>query len=224
MNKKTIRFLTTLAAGIFFAATAAKGVVLVTFDFSGEPGNQQATFGTITGDNDNALANAVVDRGAGLTIPPAFVFGQNSIDSSGWDTLGPDDYFSLRVTVNTGFQAVGGTLNLTTVSGDLGPRNLAIRYSADNFASEIGTFVHDGGGSQVMDTYVLPFPTFEDVVEFRIFATDNTSANGQTILSEGRFRIQEASFEVIVIPEPSTYAAIVGALFLGLVLYRRRQK
>jgi hypothetical protein len=32
------------------------------------------------------------------------------------------------------------------------------------------------------------------------------------------------NFTVTAIPEPSTYAAIMGVLTLGIVLYRRRQK
>jgi hypothetical protein len=222
MNKKSIQLLTTLAAGLCFAASAAQGVILVTFSFDNpdDNSNEVSSSGFIDNDLDGALSNAIADRGAGLTAVP----WSSALISSGWDTLGSDDYVSLRFAVEPGFSAFVSSLRLETVSGDRGPRDLAIRSSADGFTSDIATFIHDGGFSSVIETYVFSEPlSFEDVVEFRIFSTSDTSANGQSVLPAGIFRIDYAQFEVSVIPEPSTYAAIVGALFLGLVIYRRRR-
>ncbi|MCC5840948.1 MAG: PEP-CTERM sorting domain-containing protein [Opitutales bacterium] len=217
MNKKTIRFLTTLAVGIFFAATAAKGVVLVTFEFA-DPvdGNEFFSPGSVTNDPAGALSGAIADRGPGLTA----VLDASALVSSGWDTLAADDYVSLRFTVAPGFSAMVNSLRLDSGSGPAGPRDLAIRSSADGFASDLVTFIHDGG--TFFNTFPFDPQNLEGLVEFRIFSTSETSVRGRPVSPSGIFRVEYAEFDVTVIPEPSTYAAIVGALFLGLVLYRRR--
>ena len=60
----------------------------------------------------------------------------------------------------------------------------------------------------------LVAPNFSDVIGLGLY--------GHNAIYGGRVQMRVSQFEATVIPEPSTYAALLGLLGLGLVLLRRR--
>ncbi|MCC5841804.1 MAG: PEP-CTERM sorting domain-containing protein [Opitutales bacterium] len=92
--------------------------------------------------------------------------------------------------------------------------------------TESGSLTFGGGADdnnwEVRDnsTYILD----GNYVELEL-ASLNEFAGFDLVISRGdeNRRIGISGFEIVPIPEPSTYAALIGLLALGLVIYRRRK-
>lgn len=159
---------------------------LVQWDFSGEPGNQLFTAGTAV---PAQLTPMNFIRGSGVNPTSA----SNSISSNGWDS-GSDRYFSFGFTANSGFSVDLADLTIATRSSNTGPRDMALRYSADGFTSNLATWVQNGSAfnNQVINLSSLTGLTGS--VEFRIYTTSNSRADSPgNIASGGTFRVANYS-------------------------------
>jgi hypothetical protein len=200
--------------------------LIVSWNLHGEPGDQISTTAAFSA--SNVIGN-VVARGAGLNA----VAASNSINSSGWNTLDSDDYFSFGFTVDPGYRVNLDQLLITTRSSNTGPGTLVLRYGGDGFTDDLTTFTQQGTDFLDSTVDLTALTNLTGDVEFRLFSASTTSADGGTVGSAGTFRItnyqgeENGSFRftgtVEAIPEPSSLAllSVLGVGASGLWLRRR---
>jgi hypothetical protein len=171
-------------AALTFFAGAAPAQVLTEWVLFGEPGNQVSTPAS---NNAAGVTGVAMARGAGVTPSAA----SNSISASGWNDLALDDYFSFGFDVDVNAAVDLAELRIATRSSGTGPANLALRYSGDGFTSNLATIINSGTffTNSIIDLSALTGLTGS--VEFRVIATDATSAGGGTVGSSGTLRISE---------------------------------
>lgn len=132
--------------------------------------------------------------------------------------------FTITLTPAAGHQVSITSLSLGSRSTGSGPTTLALRTSADGFASDaFSTSVSTGGTWALIQTGALSNinGTSSDPLTIRIYGYGGTSA------SAGNWRLDDVSMTVSMsaVPEPSTYAAISGAAaLLGALWHRRRRQ
>lgn len=219
---------TLLSLTVWFltAASISWGQDLVlSFDFTGEPGNQESTTASISA---SGVSGGIIDRGLGL--------GRNtttsSLNTNGWNSLDPaEDYISIRFTVDPGYSLDLASFQLRTDASATGPGHLGLFYNGDNFAQELFTLNQP---NTTLDSQIDlgSLTGLAGNVEFRIIALSDTRADGGegSIGSTGAFKLFNyhnggntggIHFTGTAIPEPSTYAAVVGAIALAAVGCRR---
>lgn len=233
------RILLTLAVGLAVGSASLHANVAPTYgqvgtllfwDLSGATGSQAST--TAESNFEDHLEARDLVRGAGLTGAS----GANSMNASGWNGEA-NDYFQF------GFTVLQDKVNLTqltiaTRSSATGPGTIGLFSSVDGYTNAITTFNQAPGSNYVNS--IVNLSSIEQLMNitgdfsFRLKQIGTTSANGGTTGSAGTFRISEyydagnytdltltGSFSAI--PEPSTYALILGGLALGFVALRRRR-
>ncbi|TVP43518.1 MAG: T9SS C-terminal target domain-containing protein [Mongoliibacter sp.] len=152
---------------------------LVSWDFEGEPGNQAATSGQ---GSENISALDFI-RGSAITPTAA----GNSISGSNWST-GENAYFEFGLTIEEGFEAKLDELLIATRSSNTGPADLALRYSVDNFESDLANWVNSGINFTNLRLDLSSLEALTSTVRFRIVVTSTVSANGGTLGSGGTLR------------------------------------
>lgn len=154
---------------------------ILNYNFAGQPGNQAFTAPSFTSDG---LAGLNFSRGSDINPASA----ANSISSNGWNA-GENRYFSFGFTVAPGKLVDLTQLQIGTNSSGTGPRDMALVYSGDNFASALATWTQPASQflNQTIDLSSLQ--NLSGTVEFRIITTSGTSANLGTIGSGGTFRV-----------------------------------
>lgn len=248
--KKT-QFFTALAAGACFTASAVSGQIVISSldnptvvsfaDFEGTVDSLPSgvTFSNTPG--EGGFFN--FDDPPGLSANDLFAFRESETDP----VLGlvykrpatnpANIFFNIAVTNETGVELTDFTLQFSFFQVSQGSRPTEIRINWN----PSGTFTTNGitGGETFVATTQASTgtPTLLDpyIAEFRTvsYAAVNPVTDQSSVVFGFTFRFGDGSgnnghvgisdIEITAIPEPSTYAAIVGALFLGLVLYRRRQ-
>ncbi len=133
-------------------------------------------------------------------------------------------YFEFSLTPNPGLQLVATDFEFGNWSrSGVGPQTITLVASTDGFA----TFNTLGSTSVVANsTWTLAsIPTFsfnaaiDTPVTFRIYGTDGTGG-----AASANWRIDDVTFSVAAVPEPSTYATLfVGVVLLGARALRRRK-
>ncbi|MGY6522955.1 MAG: choice-of-anchor J domain-containing protein [Mongoliitalea sp.] len=150
---------------------------LASWDFTGEPGNQVATVGT---GSDNVTAINFT-RGSGVTASTA----ANSISGSAWSVSDVNDYFAFGIEVGEGFEAELSQLILATRSSGTGPGRLALRYSVDNFGSDLATWSNSGTAFSNETIDLSALAALSGTVEFRIYPNEDINANGAPGIAPG---------------------------------------
>jgi endonuclease/exonuclease/phosphatase family metal-dependent hydrolase len=164
---------------------------LALWDFTGEPGNQEFTSGA--GSSNISALNFT--RGSALNANT----GTNSINSSNW-SLSENSYFSFGLEVEEGFAADLDNLIISSRSSGTGPGNLALRFSGDNFETDLASWSQSGTNfaNQTIDLSGLGRLTGK--VEFRIYITNTVSAGGGTVASGGTFRVNNSLKDGVSVP------------------------
>lgn len=196
----------------------AQGAYIVGYDMFGVAGN--SAFVAPTDVADNVTGGNMV-RGDGLSPASA----SNSFSSSGWADSDPGNYVAFSFSVDPGYHVELETLVLGAYSSSTGPKNMAIRTSADGFASDFHTFViPDGASFYNAFVDVSAFDNVTGNFEVRFYG-DGASSSG------GTFRIHNhydgAVFTTFgltgeVVPEPSSLI-LLGMGTAVLVTLRRRR-
>lgn len=151
--------------------------ILATWDFTGEPGNQASTSGS---GSDNVTAISFT-RGSGITPTTA----GNSISGSAWSVSDANDYFSFGLEISEGFEAELAQLIIATRSSATGPGRLALRYSADDFASDLATWSNVGTAFSNETIDLSELGVLSGTVEFRVYANEDINANGAPGIAAG---------------------------------------
>jgi hypothetical protein len=162
---------------------------------------------------------------------PAGNGSAHSFSSTNWSV---GDYYQFQVST-IGFTGLNVSFDQT--SSNTGPKDFELQYSTDgtSFTNIAAYSVLANGspntawsstGSQNAAfnlSYDLSSTSAilgQSAVYFRLIDLDTTSANGGTVASGGTDRVD--NFTVAAIPEPSTYALLVGVVTLAVVLRRRK--
>lgn len=124
------------------------------------------------------------ERGADINPSNA----SNSISSNGWNA-GEERYFTFGFTVAPDKLVDLTQLQIGSRASGTGPKDMALRYSGDNFTSDLATWVNPSNAffNQVIDLTNLQ--NLSGTVEFRIVNISETSAANGSIGSGGTFRI-----------------------------------
>ncbi|WP_194973085.1 endonuclease/exonuclease/phosphatase family protein [Aquiflexum lacus] len=216
MKQPLLKKLLTVALMVF-GLFNVQAQTLASWNFAGEPGNQEFTAGT--GSTNVIPLN--LTRGADITATTA----GNSISSAGWDA-GENRYFSFGITIDEGFQAKLSKLIIGTRSSGTGPGEMALTYSMDGFTNNLATWVQVGTNFNNQEIDLSALPLLTENVEFRIVSSSNVSANGGTVSTTGTFRVTNffpgdlavsLNGEVTPIndPDPETAATLAQWDFAG---------
>lgn len=211
----------TAAAALAAVATSFGQITLASWTFetsiptTGGPLSPEVGSGTATSNTSGTFSNPV---------------GNGSFESwssNGWNA---DEYFQFQV-ATTGNTGISVTFDQT--GSNTGPRDFAFQYSTDG--STFTTFANysltnDGWSSgtanpistRTYDLSSIVALNNDDSVFFRLTQVGTTAITGGTVATTGTGRVD--NFTVTAIPEPSTVAAILGALVLAGVVVARRRK
>lgn len=217
-------------AGSLLLTAAAQAAVVASYSFTGNTGvstdvDGSSVAGTFTG-----------SAGVGFTSNNArFVVNTTGSTALGANTPPGGSYFEFTIAPGAGQQ-----LALETLSFNFGgsgenngtfTANLALRSSEDGFASNVGSVV----STPVVATSTALNPTYTSGsisltalapvtdstagLTFRLYVWDNSNTSPQAV------RIDDVILNATVsaIPEPSTYAVVIGGLALSATALRRRR-
>jgi hypothetical protein len=161
---------------------------ILTYDLTGQAGNQasNAPTTTVTGLTGNNLT-----RGAGLTATGAI----NSINSTGWNDLGTNDFYSLGFNVQSGYTATIANLLVGTQSSGTGPGSVNVSYSLNGGTETfLQSLSQASGGNLVTSTIALnSIGVINNSLSIFFRAANTTAANGTTVASGGTLRITNFS-------------------------------
>jgi len=197
-----------LAAGVF-AAASANAQIIVDLEFDDGAGGS-----TLVNPGDQAnTANISISAWTDEDADGVTSFGGNpgeAIADTGWDD---GNAFLFSITVDPGF-----SMDLTGFSFDddassTGPDTWELLINGNS----VGTGTPGTNVSTSNQSGALALSGLTGTVNFEL---DGTGASS----SGGTYRIDNFQLTGSVVPEPSTYAAIAGALVLGLAVLRRRRK
>jgi len=163
---------------------------------------------------------------------PAGNGSAHSFSSTAWSV---GDYYQFNVSTST---LTGIAVSWDQVSSGTGPRDFKLSYSTNGTTfTDVKTYsvLLNGAPNTAWSSTGSPNPAFnysydfsslttaldnQASVYFRLIDTSTVSTNAGTVASGGTDRVD--NFTVTAIPEPSTYAVIIGALALGLTIWQRR--
>jgi hypothetical protein len=128
-----------------------------------------------------------------------------------------------------GYDSLSFTFDST--ASNTGPQNIGVEYSIDGL-----TFTPLGNYAQLNDawstsgepksvstrTFILPADA-NDLTELslRLVVLNSIAVNGSPVAATGTWRVDNVTVMGTPIPEPGTYAALLGALALVLVVRRK---
>lgn len=189
------------AAALLTAAGLQAQIVLADFSTAPDVGQATGSWSSAT----VSTTGGVFTIGAGADNS-----GAQFIDVSTLNVGPASNYLSLAVTarIDAGNAATQFTVNLFD---DQGNGIVSAVFNSSSFNTSGFTTA-----TAVLGLYDGATTANVNVALVQIAGGGNTSAF--------RFSFDQIAATANVIPEPSTYAAIIGALALGLAAYRRRQQ
>lgn len=170
----------TVVVPVTVEAVLPAGSVVAAWNMAGQPGNQTTTPGAAP---PGVTALDLV-RGEGLQ-PAA---GVNAMSSNGW-TAAAGRFYAFGFVVGEGREVELQELRLATRASNGGPRELALRWSVDDFTTDLATWeqANDQFLNQTID--LAGRGPLTGTVEFRVVATGTTSVAGETITPTGTLRV-----------------------------------
>ncbi|MFA6286508.1 MAG: autotransporter-associated beta strand repeat-containing protein [Opitutaceae bacterium] len=172
---------------------------------------------------DGASSGGFTKTGAGtVTLNGANTYTGNTAISAGTLTLGAAD----RIADTSNLVMSGGTLATGGFSETLGTLTLSANSTIDLGAGTSALVFSDSSGTTWGSSITLSFVNFTagtDTIRIGTTSGGLTGAQLAEITINGSAAtIDSGGFLAIAIPEPSTYAAILGIAVLGFVAFRRR--
>lgn len=222
-----------LAGAMAFAALTigapASAATLIQYDFAGNTGTEASQAASFVADN---LTAQNVTRGAGLGTNA----GGNSLNSRGWSTNASLDYVGFGFDIADGYTATINQIVFGAQASNTGPGYMLLQASTDAGLS-FSTLGGFNTGAAATYTFDLDLTATTSLL-FRLVAGSNSAVNGDSIGTGGTFRIQNAGSpsssdnpftisgnvsQTAPIPEPATWAMMVGGFgLLGATMRRRK--
>jgi len=174
-------------------------------------------------DNTINMANLYVENST-LVANGIRVSSLNLESNSTWNTSGSS-------TITTAFHIHNGsTVNLTITSAFDAIKASGICYIGDvyfnfNFSDDFIDSIMYGAGyyDLVFADTIVGDPRFATGASYSINVADSNGTYTWIVTDLGHEIYRLSDFQLIAIPEPSTYAAIFGVIALAFVAYRRRK-
>lgn len=233
MKASSLLFLAAAAAAFdTVSASAESAVTLAQWTFETSAPASSGSFAPETGAGS---ASAFHTSASTAYSSPAGNGSAHSFSSNNWSV---GDYYQFKLNT-TGYEAVAVKWDQT--SSNTGPKDFKLQYSTDGAAfTDLTSYSVLANASpntpwsatgSVNSAYTLT----EDLaaisglnnqasVTFRLVLADTTPAGASaTFGSGGTDRIDNFTVTGAVIPEPSTYAVLLGLASLGFVAWRRKR-
>jgi hypothetical protein len=233
--KKLIQSLLATALAVGLSSAAFGQSFTISWNTDGFDAGSSAEPNPLVGVSNSSFITPInLTRGPDL----GFATLTGAFSSRDWDSTDGGEYFEFGFTVASGYQVDLSQALLGLRSSNTGPRDIGLFYNGDSFATSIDTYVLPGGsGASAFlnaTTDLSSLTNLTGTVIFRFLKTSEIAANGNPIAGTGTFAFArfndpvdglipgQIQGTVSVVPEPVTYAAIFGALALGLAMVRRR--
>lgn len=134
------------------------------------------------------------------------------------------NYFAFTITPAEGYQVTLSSVSFYYLSTASGPTDSALQSSNDSYGSNLAAFslTHAGSTPAASDWHLASSSITLTFTSATTFHLTGAGASGST----GAFRVDDVTFSgtVSAIPEPSTYAAIIGSVALAGATWHRRKK
>ncbi len=215
-----------LLFGIIVATTAAHAQ-LVVFNFTGtSPAQNTPWTSTSTLDSGITLTGWTLGSLTGSSTNNRFTATNWSTGATFSDASTGNAYITFSITPTSGNQLSlsGATITYTLQNSGTGPDFYSVRSSVDSFGSDLSasSTALTGTGGITSTSLTLPssvsYTGLTGAVEFRIYGWGASSGLGT--LSVNAWSMTGG---VSAIPEPSTYAVIVGGVVLAGAFWQRRR-
>lgn len=204
---------------LILAIGSAQAETLVSYNFTGAPGTQvsQSPAFVLPG-----LSASHLFRDDGLT--PSGATG--SISSSGFPTGGiilVDDYYELTITPQIGSAVDYDSILFGERRSGTGIRDFSIRTSLDGFASDLFTLnVPDDTITRFQTVnFTNAFSAVSDPLTIRFYGFNAESNLGTWRLTNHSLGEMQITGTVTVVPEPSTFVAMLALPTVALAAIRR---
>lgn len=211
-----------LVAVILSCAAIAQADLLIGFNFNTYLGNEVQGTSAVSGVT-GITSPAYITRGSGLT--PAS--NGNSFRAQNWASadlataISANDYFSWTISADSGYSANITNLVFNWSYSGTGPSTMALRSSADSFASDLATYASVVNGA----TQTTALAVSGSSIEFRLYAYGNTATGGTAGFDASAAAgsgILEVYGTAAVVPEPVTLAFVgVGAALFAILRKRK---
>lgn len=210
-----------LAGALMLLGCAAQGQIAVySFGTAGSP-----TAGATSVASN--LTASVFAGNLGAPAPggtsPLYTAGSGGgyFAASSWTGAAPgSNYFEFTLTPDAGYTFSATYLSFGYRATSTGPTNFAVRSSTDAYASNLASGTITGDSTwRPSGTLTITLSGLNTATTFRIWGSGASS-------SLGTFRVDDVTVHgsVTAVPEPSTYAAILGALMLAGAVIRRQRR
>jgi hypothetical protein len=206
------------AACLMLAANAPAQLVIFSFGSAGSPTN---TATALDADLTASVFSGNVGTPTTGSTSPLYSAGSGGayFTANGWTGASPGtNYFSFTLQPSPGHEFSVTSLSFGYRTTSTGPTDFVVRSSADAYAANLiaGILVGDSTWHST-GTLAFTLPGLDEATTFRIMASGASS-------SLGTFRIDDVTLggAVSAVPEPGTYALILGAAVLGVLVLRRR--
>jgi hypothetical protein len=224
-----------LAAGLGMAVTTVNSAIVATLDFESAGGYTTSTTEFISGSTDYFTRTDGSDIGGVGYSNSGFWFAAQDIDAVG-ATLPVSLFWSVDITGYSGL-----SFNFDVAEDDDGTNQdwdasyyVHVNYSIDGgSAQNLIWFENDGStfnSAPFQDTDFDGVGDGAEVTETFSNFSSVIAGSGSTLTIEIIFSLDSGdedfamdNLQVTAVPEPSTYALLLGFATLGFVLYRRRR-
>lgn len=217
-------------AASFLASPVVAQTILARWTFETAPPADQSNSTTVTGiaaDVGTGIASGLHAGSATDWSTPAGNGSANALSANTWSS---GDFFQFQ-TSTTGFRSIA--VSWDQIGSSTGPRDFSLLYSANG--SEFSVFASYtvaatpawSSTTPQLTSYSYNLSSISSLssisgVYFRLMVASSNGINGSAITASGTSRIDNFTITGTPIPEPSTYAAIFGAVALAGVAIRRR--
>lgn len=206
----------------FVASCGVMRAQLVTYSFgsAASPTTSATSFDSLVTVSVFSGSLGTPTTGSGTPVYSAGS-GGSFFTATAWTGTAPGtNYFQFTVTPTAGYEFSATSISFGYRATSTGPTSLAIRSSADSYSTSLATATLTNDSTwYASGNLSITLSGLNSATTFRIYGSGASSA-------AGTFRVDDVVLNGAVtsaVPEPSTYAAIFGALALVVIVVQRRR-